>query len=279
MNYNKACALLELKNKFTQVELKKAYYKKALLLHPDKNPKTEEEFKEISRAYQFLQENKTVDISKLSYSELIKKIFNMDLLIFKQPMEIIFQKDFSLKVFEKLRKELAIKIFKLIHKYNDILGFTEETLNKMKNIIQKKMENDNIIILNPTIDDLLEDKVYKFKGKTKTFFCPLWHNELYFDDSGNDIIIRCEPELPENIQINQENIISIKITSTIQKLFNDKKLTFYIGKREFIIHSNFLRILKYQTYIFPNLGILKKDPNDILNTSCRTDIYVHLQLL
>ena len=140
------------------------------------------------------------------------------------------------------------------------------------------MEKDRIIILNPTIDELLNDKVYKFQGETKTFFCPLWHNELCFDDSGNDIIIRCEPELEENIKIDDENIISIKIESSIQKVFNDEKIIFNIGNSEFIIFSNEMRITPDQTYVLKNKGILKKNSNNIFDTSCRSDIYVDIYL-
>ena len=45
MDYKKACKLLELKHKFNEQELKKAYYKKALQYHPDKNSQTEEKLK------------------------------------------------------------------------------------------------------------------------------------------------------------------------------------------------------------------------------------------
>ena len=102
MDYNQACKLLDLKKGFSPPQLKKAYYKKALEFHPDKNSETEEEFKEIGMAYVFLQKNKKMKIEDLSYAEILKKIFNMDLLLFKhkKPMEIIFQKDFSLKIFD-----------------------------------------------------------------------------------------------------------------------------------------------------------------------------------
>ena len=280
MDYNQACKLLDLKKGFSPPQLKKAYYKKALEFHPDKNSETEEKFKEIGMAYVFLQKNKKMKIEDLSYAEILKKVFNMDLLLFKhkKPMEIIFQKDFSLRIFEKLRKELALKIFNLIHKYNDILGFTEETLTKMKEIIQKKMEKDRIIILNPTIDELLNDKVYKFEGETKTFFCPLWHNELCFDDSGNDVIIKCEPELEENIKIDDENIIFIKIETSIQKIFNEEKLIFNIGNSEFIINSIELRVRPEQTYLLKGKGILKKNSNNIFDTSSRSDICIDIYL-
>ena len=181
MDYKNACKLLGLKKGFTEAELKKGYYKQALKFHPDKNPNTEEKFKEIGKAYEFLQKNKKIE--NLSYSENLKKFFNMDLLLFKhkKPLEIIFQPDFSLRVFEKLRKELAIQIYELTHEYNEILGFSEETLEKMKKIVQKKMEKDKIIILNHTIDELLNDKVNKFQGETKKFFLPLWHNKMSFE--------------------------------------------------------------------------------------------------
>ena len=280
MDYKNACKLLDLKKGFTEAELKKGYYKKALKFHPDKNPNTEEKFKEIGKAYEFLQKNKKIKIENLSYSEILKKFFNMDLLLFKhkKPLEIIFQHDFSLRVFEKLRKELAIQIFELTHEYNEILGFTEETLEKMKKIVQKKMEKDKIIILNPTIDELLNDKVYKLKGETKTFFVPLWHNKLCFDDSGNDIIIKCEPELDENIKINEDNIIFIKIETFIQKIFEEKKICFNLGKSEFVIFSNELQIVPKQTYIFKKKGILKTKLDNIFDISDRSDIYVDIYL-
>ena len=80
MDYNKACKLLELKGKFDESQLKKAYYKKALQYHPDKNSKTEEKFKEIGSAYEFLQKYKKlkVEIANFSYMELVNKFFNMD---------------------------------------------------------------------------------------------------------------------------------------------------------------------------------------------------------
>ena len=280
MDYKHACELLNLKKGFTPPQLKKAYYKQALKFHPDKSPDTEEKFKEVGEAYAFLQKNKKIKIENLSYSEILSKFFNMDLLLFKhkKPIEIIFQPDFSLRIFEKLKKELAVQIFDLTHQYNEILGFSEETLKKMKEIIQKKMEKDRIIILNPTMDELLNDKVYKFQGETKTFFCPLWHKELCFDDSGNDVIIKCEPELDENIKITEENIIFIKIEASIQKVLEEEKITFNIGKSEFIISSNELHIVSHQTYVFNKKGILKKNSDNIFDTSNRSNIYVDIYL-
>ena len=68
-------------------------------------------------------------------------------------------------------------------------------------ILQKKMKRDNIIILNPTIDDLLDDKIYKLALEERTFMVPLWHHEVCFDISGADLIVQSLPELEDHIFI------------------------------------------------------------------------------
>ena len=69
-----------------------------------------------------------------------------------------------------------------------------------------------------------------------------------------------------------------KIETSIQKIFNEGKLIFNIGNSEFIIQSNFLRIVKYQIHVLKEQGILKKNSNNIFDTSCRSDIYVDIYL-
>ena len=284
MDYKKACKLLELKHKFNEQELKKAYYKKALQYHPDKNSQTEEKFKEIGAAYEFLQKHKKlkVEIANFSYIELINKYFSMDIktLLTYKNIGKVFEKsgEISLKVFQKLRKSLAIEIYQIILKYSNVLSISDETLKKMKEIIHKKMENDKVVILNPTIDDLLESKLYKLNHNQQIFLCPLWHPENSFDISGNDLIIKCKPELPYNIKIDKLNNIIFKYENTIQNIFKEGKIIFNIGKKKFELSSNNLRITKYQTYIIREQGILRMNDKNIYDTSKKMNIFVDIFL-
>ena len=61
--------------------MKKAYYKKAIKYHPDKNngdKKKEAIFKEINQAYIFLGDKKNCNIEELdtSFSNILKKFFD-----------------------------------------------------------------------------------------------------------------------------------------------------------------------------------------------------------
>ena len=68
MNYKKARDLLDLNDKFNSKDIKKAYYKKALLYHPDKNPNGESMFKQINEAYIYLQNNFDPDTKRENLS-------------------------------------------------------------------------------------------------------------------------------------------------------------------------------------------------------------------
>ena len=47
--------------------------------------------------------------------------------------------------------------------------------------VEEKIKHDNIILLIPTLEDLLNDTIYKLDISKNIFYVPSWHNELYFD--------------------------------------------------------------------------------------------------
>ena len=124
MNFNKAIHILELPHHFTEEELRKSYYKKALRYHPDKNKEddAEEKFKEINLAYHFLQKHKkiAIDIIPKSFQEMIKKCLSFihlenkwkDIFIDTTLQSILLNyKKIPLNVFEALQKDRAIELY------------------------------------------------------------------------------------------------------------------------------------------------------------------------
>ena len=74
MNY----AILELPENAPLEDVKKAYKRLALKYHPDKNPGTEEKFKQISEAYQAIIEPQTqVQEHNVNPHDIFQHFFSM----------------------------------------------------------------------------------------------------------------------------------------------------------------------------------------------------------
>jgi hypothetical protein len=285
MNIQKALGILEMDcdiTRLTPETLKKKYYKLALKNHPDKNGNTQK-FQEINEAYIFLnntlliindetqQHNNTYTfilqlflngILQGKYNELFSKIIN----------EIVNGcKNISYKLFEDLDKHTSIDIYVFILKHKNILHINQETLNIVRNIVLEKCKEDQLFILNPSIDDLFENNFYKLYVNNSLYLVPLWHNELYFDAESNDIIVKCIPDLPENVIIDEDNnlIVNLYIPFSIS-LLNEIHFVFYLGKQEFNIPIIDLKLKINQTYILKDKGITKIKENDNIS---HTDIY------
>lgn len=293
MNFNTAIEILEIEKNFTKRELKKAYYKKAIKYHPDKNDgdkKKESIFKQVNEAYIFLSDEKNRDIKDIdtSFSNILKRFFdfmvpnmNIDNKDLHKTMELIINKckTASITLFEKLSKERSLEIYTFLSKNKDIFSLDSDILKNMAEIIKNKTKNDNIIILNPDINDLMNDNIYKLEYNNSTFYVPLWSNEIIFEDlSGNDIIIKCISELPENLHIDDDNILHVNIQYDIKKLLTDKELSVEIGEKIFKIQSSKLRVTKYQMLKIEKSGILKENIDDIFDDTIRQNIYLHITL-
>ena len=177
MDFNTAVEILGIGNKFTDRELKKAYYKNAIKYHPDKNGGCEEateKFKKIKKAYDFLsnESNMQENIDDMSYSSIIKKCiyfvmpdFQWDEMFLDSTIQTVLKdcKKASMKLFEQLSKDKAFEVYVFLSKHKDLLNLEDNMLNDMLDIIKNKTKHDNIVILNPDINDLLNDKIYKLE--------------------------------------------------------------------------------------------------------------------
>lgn len=319
MDFQSAINILELSDSFTLLELKKNYYKLCLKWHPDKNktnPCATLKFQELSQAYNILKEylemnskkqerfnhfhnsntNKHFDVdidsddlneNDFEFSNILNKF--IDTLLCKntnkKSIRHIIEKltnncnKISIKLFENMDKETSLELYSYLKQYNEIMHISEQSLNEIYSIINNKFKNDEIVNLHPTIDNLLNDEIYKLEFDNTIYYIPLWHHQLSYDLSlNNQLIIYINPILDNHINIDNNNNIHIHLNSRINGLLNHGKLIFNIGEKVFEICSNKLKIIQNQDYIIKNKGILNINVNDIYNNSNRSDVIVHLTL-
>jgi hypothetical protein len=303
MDFQTAIKTLELNAGFSLVDVKRNYYKLSLKWHPDKNTSinSTKKFQEIAEAYEFLKiyldlengnetnetnENDFLNMCNHFLSSLIEttKTMTGNRITNEQIMNILKQlttkcEKVSIKLFEGIDKESSILLFNYLVSYADILKISQETLNEIKNVIELKMKNDNIIILNPNIENLLNDEVYVLTFEDKTYYIPLWHNELIYDTTKGKLIVKIEPELPPHLEIDDNNNIIVNLTTKINSLLVNEKLIFKLGEKVFQMTSENLRIKKKQQFFLKNKGLTRINYSELYNIKKKADIIVNLELV
>ena len=314
MNYKEAFDILEIDSsevKYSDITLKllkKKYHKLALQHHPDKNDNTDEsteKFKQINEAYTFLKSeikylnpsdvieendtNKSWDnilqlfmtgIFDGKYNEIILKIIKDVILGFSD-----IKKNISLKLFQDLDKETSMNVYTFLSNYRSILHLSQEMLDEIRGVVLKKYDDVSVYKLNPSIHDLINNNLYKLYVEDKLYLVPLWYNEVYFEknelNDNIEILVICEPELPENIKIDDDNNICIEIEVQIDEMIrlmkSDSNVYIRVGEKEFTIPVNKLFMKTEQYYRIKNQG-LTKIKNDMYDVSERADIIVKITI-
>lgn len=313
MNYKLAFEILEINEyeidykDITLDYIRKKYHKLALEHHPDKNGSSldsNEKFKRINEAYEYLKreikeinnsvedfnnddaEGEPTDIYKDllglfvkgvldgKYTELFSDIVN-DI--------VIGCKKVSLKLFEDLDKETLITLYTFLSKYRNVLHITDVILEQIRDILVIKYNDVEVYKLNPSINDLLNNNLYKLRVDDELYLVPLWHNELYFDGKNKkEIIVLCDPELPKNIRIDDDNNIymdyNININEIVDLIKDNGMLYAYIGELELIIPISHLFMKSEQQYRVKSRG-LTKIKEDIYDVSEKADIILKIRII
>ncbi|MEJ6575318.1 MAG: hypothetical protein QNL35_02630, partial [Emcibacteraceae bacterium] len=245
-----------------------------------------EKFKEVKNAFDFLNDKEKTNVESfdenIEYPELIRivvKYFspnkNWDNLFLDTSITGI-SKDcsrLSIEIFRKLSKDRAIQVYDFLSTFSLV---DKEILELYKSILQEKCSIDNVILLNPDLDDLFNDNIYKLLFQEKEYYIPLWHHELHFSLQNKDLIIKCEPDIPNNCWIDDRNNIYFLSKININELFEQGYYDITICKNKTIkIMSNELSITnEKQVIIKRNEGILKINDTHTYDTTLRGDIYL-----
>ena len=171
-------------------------------------------------------------------------------------------------------------ISQIVNIYNFLKEY-EHILEIDKNIIDNILSHINIetIILNPSINDLLNSNVYILNYNKYKFYVPLWHKELTYEIASDNIclLVKCIPDLSNNIRIDIDNNINLDISGNIRDVLKDKKMDIDLGNKNMIINSEELSIKKYQKITLKRCGINVIN-NDNLFDSNKCDIIIHCYL-
>ncbi len=317
MNLQEALQIMKIENGFSNLSidtLKKKYHKMALIHHPDKNGNSveaKEKFQKLGEAYELLKK-------ELGYMNQTTRLDNDDPLFnnntesdgysfflnmflqnivtgqYSDAVQSIIRdivsgcKEISLKMFDKMDRETSLYVYNFIMKYKDLFHLNDSILNTVKEIILEKFKDIQLFTLNPSIDDLFENNVYKLEYNSKLYFVPLWHGEVYFDAVANDtvksdvkeIIVKCIPELPDHISIDENNHIYINVNVKFGiSLIHDKITTILVGKKRYEIPNEQLYCKQNQLYVFKNSGISQIDEHDMYNIKKKGDVVVRINFI
>lgn len=312
MNYIEAFDILEIDFvdiKYDELSLdflKKQYRKLALKHHPDKNGNTDEsteKFKKINEAYNYLKrelknlqpadfiaESEDDSNEQFIYLNVLKNFIKSVLeskytdTMFTIISDILSRgKQISLKIFEELDKDSVLQIYNFLSKYRSVIHFSNELISQIREIVLSKYDNVEIYRLNPNINDLLDNNFYKLYIGDQLYLVPLWHNESYYDGSGCEIIVICEPELPPGTTLDDDNNLYIETEISAYHdlpgmLIRNTEITVEIGNKNLSIPLSNLYMKTEQYYRFKKQGI-SKVKRDLYNINDKADIIVKINII
>ena len=233
--------------------VKRAYYKKALMTHPDKSsdPDAAEKFRQLKEAYSFLSsepENAT------------------DKFVFQR----FFSDTFVEQFLERLDDDSVWSIFEFALQYKDF--FSDEC--RMFSLLQRRLAKPHVVI-EASLDAMFAQKVFIYTHENgKKYTIPLWHHTLQFEDLIVSLKLVTVPGA--DVWIDECNDVHVAETATLSNVFHTSAFRVVVGGKEYILKAADLRCVPFQTHTVPGEGIPRLNADNLLDASRLGDIVFHV---
>ena len=324
---------------FTLKELKQSHRTYALMYHPDKNREegAVARFQEIQSAYECLlpyvisdsaldldpdldpdldldldQENNTTGPTSTSYSVILKYFMSSLQTTYSERMNGLMKEmvEKMLSVCEKQAIQILEKtegakfqtVYTILTKYRHVFLLSPEFYEEMEKMQEKKrrMGSIEIITLSPKIEDVFSHMVYKLVRNEETYYVPLWHQEMVFEESERkEFMVRCTPDfsslrnrmwdLPivklQETWIDDENNIHLQMVFSMLALwecsqrkkevvisFSETKWVCFLPENIFILAEG-EQVLRWRKEGIPRIS------NNMCDVSQTSDLVLHVLLI
>ena len=136
---------------------------------------------------------------------------------------------------------------------------------------------DKLIVIQPNIDNLLNQDVYALEHLRNTYYIPLWHDELEYDLENYSLIVKIKPKLSENVSIDEDNHLHINIALKIADIFQMEEYPINIGESMFTLYVRELLLKPKQTIIISK-GLATINTKNVFSVGNLSDVYIHVTL-
>ena len=317
-----ARAILGVSRDCSLSELNKRYRILALKLHPDKNgdaPDATAAFQELNAAYRALlhgakndathstdDDDDNADTATYSniFMNFMKSLFkrkdrdesdrvNQVLLDLLHKIVHDYASISITNALDSLDPSVLFQLYETLEQYNSAVSMDARIFEEITRIIREKMQKNNIIILKPSLKDVIQNNISVLQFDGQTFYVPLWHSELHYrieatpdspDKSGKQLIVKCMPDLPDHMSIDANNELHIDVRADVKELLNLNtgllRIPLYDSEcvelpvRELCITPRQTVVLKNDIH-----GISLICANDIYDVRNKAPICVHVHLI
>jgi len=312
MNIKDARTMLGVSRDCSLTELNKRYRIMALKLHPDKNgdaPDATVAFQRLNEAYRMLLPGAPPDINKTNDSNDEANADNDTYsIMFMNFMKSLFKRkdreesacvnevlldllhrivhDYASAsvnaALDSLDPSVLFQLYETLEQYNSAVSMDARIFEEITRILREKMQNNNIIILKPSLKDIIQNNISVVKVEGQTFYVPLWHSELHYRIGEKQLVVKCMPDLPEHMSIDANNELHVDVRADIKDLLISGVLRIPLYDSECLeLLVKELHIVSKQTLVLRNNkhGISLICSDNIYDVNSKAPICVHVQLV